>query len=144
MWQWVVTSHEHCSPSPNTGAQSSWDISRSITNLISDVIPSSHAMQCFTQGFASYLATRIISSHDSYISNCYRIMNLFLRKSTFTENQTFLQKFSTMKIWSHTVVNLLPGYPDRTTSQISYRQWHHQFLVLTSYTFRILDVLWGA
>ena len=34
------------------------------------------------------------------LRNCYGIMNLLLRKFTFTKNQTFLQKFSAMKIWS--------------------------------------------
>ena len=94
-----VTSHEHRSPSPNTGAQSSWD-------LISDVIPSSRAMQRLTRGFASYLATRnYIVTWKLYLF--WRIaMELriyFLRKLTFIENQTFLRNFSTTKIWSYTV-----------------------------------------
>ena len=38
--------------------------------------------------------------HILILKNCYGITNLLLRKFTFTENQTFLQKFSTMKIWS--------------------------------------------
>ena len=35
--------------------------------------------------------------------NYYGVTNLVLRKFTVTENQTFLQKFYTTKIWSHTV-----------------------------------------
>ena len=96
-----VNSHEHRSLSLNTGAQSSWD-------LISDVIPSSRAMQRLTRGFASYLATRdYIVTWKLYLF--WRIaMELriyFLRKLTFIKNQTFLRKFSTTKIWSYTVID---------------------------------------
>ena len=40
------------------------------------------------------------------LTNCYGIMNLLLQKLTVIENQTFLRKLYTMKIWSHTVHNL--------------------------------------
>ena len=42
----------------------------------------------------------VAAMHILILRNCYGITNLLLRKFTFTENETFLQKFSTMKIRS--------------------------------------------
>ena len=57
-----------------------------------------------------FRGTPLLWSHVATIrililTNCYGIMNLLLRKFTFTENQTFLRNFYTTKIWSHTVFN---------------------------------------
>ena len=80
-----------------------------VINLASDVV--SIAAVYFFRGI-SYLTLHIylaachyghVAAIRIFLTNCYGITNLLLRKFTFTENQTFLRNFYTTKIWSHTV-----------------------------------------